>query len=113
MAVGTILVSLNDVDRAKELLGIASNLANRHDAHLIGFYVIPAVYIHPGISAHVTADAVDWGRRFFQDRADSVKKLFDEEVKKQGVKGVHITQQAGIPGAGVVLGPINPAHADI
>ncbi len=87
MAVGTILVSLNDVDRAKELLNIGSMLANRHDAHLIGFYVIPAVYIHPGISAHVTADVVDWGRRFFQDRADSVKKIFDEEVKKQGIKG--------------------------
>ena len=58
MAVGTILVSLNDVDRAKELLSVASILADRHDAHLIGFYVIPAVYIHPGISAHVTADVV-------------------------------------------------------
>ena len=95
MAVGTILVSLNDVDRAKELLNIGSMLANRHDAHLIGFYVIPAVYIHPGISAHVTADVVDWGRRFFQDRADSVKKIFDEEVKKQGIKGEWRAQHCG------------------
>lgn len=87
MPVGTILVSLNDVDRAKELLGIAAMLASRDDAHVIGLYVIPAVYIHPGISAHVTADVVDWGRRYFQDRVDKVKELFDEAVNKHGFKG--------------------------
>ena len=31
MSVGTILVSLNDVDRAKELLEVTSALAERHD----------------------------------------------------------------------------------
>lgn len=87
MPVGTILVSLNDVGRGKELLEITSALANRHDAHVIGLYVIPAVYIHPGISAHVTTDVVDWGRRFFQERAASVKQLFEAEVQKQGLKG--------------------------
>ncbi|MCP5083063.1 MAG: universal stress protein [Alphaproteobacteria bacterium] len=87
MSVGTILVSLNDVDRSKEILEITAALADRHDAHVIGLYVIPAVYIHPGISAHVTADVIDWGRKFFQDRADGVKKLFDAEMKKQGFKG--------------------------
>ncbi len=87
MPVGTILVSLNDVDRAKVLLEITSALAARNDAHVIGLYVIPAVYIHPGISAHVTADVIDWGRRFFQDRAAEMKELFEAEVKKQGLKG--------------------------
>ena len=87
MSVGTILVSLNDVDRGKEILKIAAALAERHDAHVIGLYVIPAVYIHPGISAHVTSDLVDWGRKFFQDRAESVKELFDAEMKRQGFKG--------------------------
>lgn len=87
MSVGTILVSLNDVDRGKELLAITSALADRHDAHVIGHYVVPAVYIHPGISAHVTADIIDYGRKYFEDRADSVKALFDAEMQKQGFKG--------------------------
>lgn len=87
MPVGTILVSLNHVDRAKQLLDIAAALASGNDAHVIGLYVIPAVYIHPGISAHVTADVVDWGRRYFQDRAEGVKEVFNEAVTKHGFKG--------------------------
>ncbi len=87
MSVGTILVSLNDVERASHLLDIASVLADRHDSHVIGLYVIPAVYIHPGISAHLAADVTDMGRRFFQDRASTVKQLFEDQMNKQGFKG--------------------------
>ncbi len=87
MSVGTILVSLNDVERASHLLDIASMLADRHDAHVIGLYVIPAVYIHPGISAHLAADVTDMGRQFFQDQASTVKQLFEDQMNKQGFKG--------------------------
>ncbi len=87
MAIKTILVSLNETDRAASLMQIASGLADKHDAHLIGLYVIPAVYIHPGISMHVTPDVIDFGRRFFEDRRKDSKQLFADEMNKQGFKG--------------------------
>ena len=87
MPIKTILVSLNDIERAKELLKISSVIARRHDAHIIGLYVIPAVYVYPGISVHEDAGVSDWGKRFFQERADDVKKLFNDEMDKQGFKG--------------------------
>ena len=69
MGVSTILVSLNEIDRADELLKITAGLAARHDAHVIGLYVVPAVYVYAGVSIHVTADVIDMGQKFFRDRA--------------------------------------------
>ncbi len=87
MSVGTILVSLNDVERGKELLAATSALAERNDSHVIGHYVVPAVYVHPGISGHAAIEAIDYGRKYFQDHAAGVKELFQEEMRKQGFKG--------------------------
>ena len=45
MGIATILVSLNETDRVDELLKVAAGLSSRHDAHLIGLFVVPAVYL--------------------------------------------------------------------
>ncbi len=49
MVFKTILVSLNDVQRAEAMIDAAALIANTCDAHLIGCYVIPAIRIYPEV----------------------------------------------------------------
>ncbi|MEM7425083.1 MAG: universal stress protein [Pseudomonadota bacterium] len=87
MTIKTILVSLNHTERNVEVLKIAAALAETHDAHVIGLYVVPAVYVHPGISLHATTDVIEMGRKFFERHADETEKLFDATMRKAGFRG--------------------------
>jgi len=87
MGISTILVSLNETGRVDTLLKVTANLAAKYDAHVIGLYVIPAAYVYPGVSIHVTADMIDVGQKFFCDRAKKTEEKFNECMRKQGLKG--------------------------
>ncbi len=84
MTIQTILVALNDISRVEQLAGIAAKLAERHDAHVIGLYVIPAIVIHPGISMHVSPEVIDAGRRFYTDAAEEVRATFEKIMEAAG-----------------------------
>ena len=43
MAIKTISVSLADIERQDAVLQAAFTLAEKHDAHVTGIYVLPAV----------------------------------------------------------------------
>jgi hypothetical protein len=49
MAYRTIVVCLNDVARLDVLLNLASDIAAKQNAHVIGLYVLPAVRIYPAV----------------------------------------------------------------
>ncbi len=87
MTYNTILVALNDISRIDALLSVALGVAAKHDAHVIGLYVIPAVRVYPTMSAHVVPGVDDACRVFFQEHSDSVEASFNEAVRKAGVRG--------------------------
>ena len=87
MTYNTILVALNDVSRMDALLSVTLGLAAKHDAHVIGLYVIPAVRVYPTMSAHVVPGVDDACRVFFQQHSDAVEASFNEAVRKAGARG--------------------------
>ena len=87
MTLKTILVCLNHTERNAAVLKAASTLARKHDSHVIGLYVIPAVYVHPGISLHASTEVIEIGRKFFEKHADATEALFNDTVQKEGLRG--------------------------
>jgi len=85
MGYKTIVVSLNDVDRAEVVLNAATLIATRQEAHLIGLYVIPAVQVYPAIAMQITPEIMDSQRQFYEDRASEVKALFDKVTSAAGI----------------------------
>ncbi|WP_342643250.1 universal stress protein [Rhodoligotrophos ferricapiens] len=85
MGYKTIVVSLNDVERAGVVLGLAAKLAGRYGAHLLGVYVIPAVQVYPAIAMQITPEIMDTQRQYYEERAEQVKQLFDQTVAAQGL----------------------------
>lgn len=78
MSFKTIMVSLNDVGRAEEITGIACQLAARHDAHLIGLFVIPVMPIYPAPGAYVLPELIENFEASFADRGEKAKSAFEK-----------------------------------
>lgn len=81
----TILVSLNHVSSLDALVSASAKLAAKHEAHLIGLYVIPAVRIHPVTDGLVPPEIIDSFRKFFEEHSDKIKHTFNEMARKNGV----------------------------
>ena len=56
MAYSTILVHFGSEEHAKRLVDVAAVLGQRHNAHVIGLYVIPKREMHAAISVPVPSD---------------------------------------------------------
>lgn len=88
MPIRTILAALNTIDRAEEIISIASTLAVKQDAHLIGLYVIPgARYYATPASTHAAIDINVEQREYYESHADQVKETFENQVRKDDVRG--------------------------
>lgn len=86
MSVKTILVALNDVDSVERTIAIAAELGGRFDAHVIGMFIIPAIEIYPDIGMQMTALDYEGHRSSYLNEADGIKKKFEEEMRRQGVR---------------------------
>ncbi|NNF80074.1 MAG: universal stress protein [Rhizobiales bacterium] len=88
MAIRTILAALNTVDRAEEIIRIGCRLASRHDAHLVGLYVIPGVrYYATPANTHAAIDINVEQRSYYETHVDQVKQVFEDMIRKEGVRG--------------------------
>jgi len=85
MSLKTLLVCLNETDRADALISAAVNLASRSGAHVIGLYVIPAMQVYPAVGMYMTAEVFEGHRKYFQERADGVETRFNEAMRKEGL----------------------------
>lgn len=86
MAYKTILVSLNDVSRSDALIATSMAMAAKHNAHLIGLYIIPAVRIYPTMSIHSSPAVIDAFRIFFEEHAATSEKEFRTAAQKNGIE---------------------------
>lgn len=81
----TIMVSLNEVGRAKALMEVAFDLAARQNAHLVGLYVIPAIQVFPSIGMELAPQVFEGYRDFFKAHARSIRDSFEETAKRHGI----------------------------
>ena len=87
MSVNTILVALNEVDRADQLIRVSSTLALRHDAHLIGMFVIPAAEVYPAVGMELSTQVYAGHRQFYLDHSKQVKARFEHALDANGLQG--------------------------
>jgi nucleotide-binding universal stress UspA family protein len=82
----TILVVLDNKDRAAALLDVALPLADRHDAHLTGVHILPAditatIGMFP---AEVPAEFIEETRRLRAAEAEAIEAIFREKTRIAG-----------------------------
>lgn len=88
MPIKTILVCLNAIERAAELLKVAGDLAVRHQAHLVGLYIVPGIHIYAVPSGvHGAIDVNKEQRAYYDSQTDQVHQAFEEAVRKTAVVG--------------------------
>lgn len=85
MAYKTILVSLNEVAREPQLIAAASELGRRFQAHVAGFYVVPAVQVYPSVGFEAAPQVFEGNRTFFKDNAEKVRNAFEAAMKRDGL----------------------------
>lgn len=85
MSYKTIIVSLNEVGRAKPLIELAAGIAEQQEAHLTGLYVIPAVQVYPSIGMDLGPQIFEGYRDFFQRHAQTMRTTFEEAMRRRGV----------------------------
>lgn len=83
MAYKTILVCLNEIARNPVLLSLASDIATRQSAHVVGLYVLPAVSIYPAVGPGMFAQVVEEHRESFKTRSAEVRQQFEGHMRKQ------------------------------
>jgi nucleotide-binding universal stress UspA family protein len=97
MGYRTILVCLNEVDRAAVLMQVAGDIAQSHEAHLIGLFVIPGLRIYPGSGMGMTPDLFEAHREMFTGRSEAAKALFDAQIRERDLLGEWRLVESGSP----------------
>lgn len=83
MAYKTILAYFSAEDRAAALIGVATAMARRHGAHVIGLYVVPAPRVMPAVGMHIPPEVIDNQRIYFRDEATRIEALFEAALGKE------------------------------
>ncbi|MFM9938125.1 MAG: universal stress protein [Hyphomicrobiaceae bacterium] len=79
MTIKTILVHINDERRVQGLVDAAAHLATRHEAHLIGLYVMPPIPVYGSTAAGV--GMVSSGLASFRTEAKRAQAVFEAACK--------------------------------
>lgn len=86
MSYRTILMSLNEVERAQELLNFAIPIAQKNNAHLIGLHVIPALDIPPTVMAlDIPERVIEEHNKARSDKADKIQEIFEKTTQREDV----------------------------
>jgi hypothetical protein len=97
MGYRTILVCLNEVNRAAALLQVAGGIAQTHEAHLIGLFVIPGLRIYPASGMGMTPELFEAHREMFTGRSEEAKALFDAQMRETDLLGEWRLVESGSP----------------
>ena len=87
MTYRTILVHLGDSNRFETTLDAAIQLAEAHQAHLIGIHVMPPVRVYAGVEAYVPAEIIKAQQDQHRETADAIGDAFEAAIQKAGVTG--------------------------
>jgi nucleotide-binding universal stress UspA family protein len=85
MSYKTILVSLNEIGRQKELVAAAVALGRATGAHVSGLYVIPAVQVYPSVGFEAAPQVFEGNRSFFKENTQRVRDSFEDAMRREGL----------------------------
>ncbi|MBX2880587.1 MAG: universal stress protein [Granulosicoccus sp.] len=77
MSYRTILVYLDSQARSEALLAVATELAEKHHAHLIGLYVVPSLGLYFSAEHPIPSEMIDNHVAYHREIADSIKSQFE------------------------------------
>jgi nucleotide-binding universal stress UspA family protein len=80
----TIVVHLADERRAHRLLDVATTLARKHSAHLIGLFVMPSYLVSSAFAAEYSRGIMEAGRKVFQARGERIREIFETAHRPNG-----------------------------
>ncbi len=87
MAYKTILLVLNEVGRAPQLIETARILARKFGAHISGLYVIPGIIAYPsdGLSMGIGVGSFDGHRKQFLEGLHNVRGAFETAMRSDDI----------------------------
>jgi nucleotide-binding universal stress UspA family protein len=85
MSYRTILLSLNEVGRLDALIETTVQLATDNNSYVKGLYVIPAPMVTAFEGANFLPDIFDTCTAFFEERAHSVRKKFEDAMMQNEI----------------------------
>lgn len=83
MTYKTILVHLNRESRARALMEVAIELAQRFNSHLIGLHVFPAYRMTPPVPLPLVGEVAAQIRGAIKKEDEAIKALFDDMTEAQ------------------------------
>lgn len=81
MAYKTIIACLTAPETASAVASTALGIAERHEAHMVGFHVIPRVPIYGLAGMEFPAEVISREEEALRERAAEIEKLFVDAVK--------------------------------
>ncbi|MGI9482764.1 MAG: universal stress protein [Hyphomicrobiales bacterium] len=96
MAYRTIAVYLDDEDRAPNILQAATELARKHEAHVIGLFVVPGIDVTPSFGFYIPAEVLEVHRNTCLRAGEHIEKFFDKTMSAEGISSeFRILEAAG------------------
>lgn len=83
MSYKTISVCLTNQADAEQLLPVASMVARKFNAHLVGLYTLQNMEIYASISVQLSGNAIAEMQAIQSEQAASVKSLFEDHTKNE------------------------------
>jgi nucleotide-binding universal stress UspA family protein len=85
MAYRTILVHLENEERAPGILSAATKIVRKYDAHLIGLFVIPGIEIAPSFGFYIPAEIHEVYRNACLKVGKKLEQAFNKAIGAEGV----------------------------
>lgn len=101
MTYRTILVSLTTESNAERLSRAACALARQFDAHIIGLHTNQAMPMHPGVSVHLTPEAMSMFADAQKRQAEAIRAIFERVTSAEGIAGHWTLVDANANSAGI------------
>lgn len=86
MAIKTIIACLTSPETTANIASVALQLAERHEAHLVGLHVIPQVPIYGLAGIEFPGEIIDREEKELKARAGEVENLFAQAIKGSSAK---------------------------
>lgn len=112
MAIGTILVHLNHEERASALVAAASIIARRTNAHVVGVYVMPPLFIAADMVFPMPGDIVSLQIEGQKAQAKRIEALFRDQTKGESFPAEwRVRDDSALGGGTIASGIIAEAFA--
>lgn len=86
MAIKTIIACLRSPETAANIATVALQLAERHEAHLVGLHVIPQVPVYGLAGIEFPGEIIDREEKALRARAGEVERFFAQATKGSSAK---------------------------